>query len=171
MMSVLGIREVRHVDVQKPEPALLLSAVSAPPVPEHSVAPANPRDPALCELLAELLPSAGFFVHFCLIDADGRTIADATKPEHGAGDLERLQASMRAFGRSYPRAGLSRAFLQDAIGTVALVTLPREFQFLAVADRTAPLGSVSMSVGKLAARLPQYLEEAGKPAGDPSAGG
>jgi len=160
MMSVLGIGEVRRVSVLRPGP-------EAPEAASQEIA-VDARGAAMSALLSEFLPSTGFFVHLCVLDDGGQLLADATKVEHGAGDLSRLQSAMRTLARSYPRLGLSRVYIQDAVGTAALVALPREHLLLLVAGKSVALGSISISAAKLAARLAQELEPSRPPAGEQS---
>jgi hypothetical protein len=153
MMSVLGIREVRRVEapiavIQRPDVAAELA-------------------PKIGAILAEYLVPKGIFVHVCVLDERGLPVAEATLPEHGAGDLARLQAAMRGLARTYPRLGLARTFIQDGVGTVAAIMLPRDLLLLAVAGKAAVLGPVSMTTAKLTARLAELL---GPSANEPAAG-
>jgi hypothetical protein len=143
MMAVLGIREVRRVELPDP-----------PAIAPHPFS----QDIELCALLFECLSFATFLLHLCLLDADGRVTAEASKSENAAGDLTRIRAMLHAFAQDYPRTGLARVFVQDDAGMAALVAFPGENQFVAVADKSAPLGAVSMTIGKITARLIQKLE-------------
>src|SRR5262245_24809601 len=109
-------------------------------------------EPVSSSLLANLLAESSF-VHLSLIDAAGRLTAEATRPLHSTGDLERLRVVLHTLARSYPRAALERVFVQDHGGTVVLVALPDERYLVAVADKTAQPGQVSISIGRIAARV------------------
>jgi hypothetical protein len=109
-------------------------------------------DPASSTLLANLLAESSF-VHLSLIDAAGRLMAEATRPLHSTGDLERLRGVLHTLARSYPRAALGRVLVQDPGGTVVLVALPNERYLVAVADKAAQPGQVLMSIGIIAAHV------------------
>jgi len=144
-MTVLGIREAYRAAVHNGT-----SEAAARPVEQVPHA----ADPALSAVLEELLAESPF-VHLCLVDRAGKLTAEATRPLHATGDLARLRTVLHALARTYPRAGLGRVFVQDDSGTVVLVTLPQERYLIAVAEKSTQPGQVSISMGRVAARLAQ----------------
>ena len=139
-MTVLGIREAPRVAAKNG--AAPLSSEQPPRAPD-----------ALPSALLEELLGESPFVHLSVVDAAARVTAEATRPLHATGDLARLRTVLHALARTYPRAGMGRVFVQDDNGTVVLVALPGERYLIAVADKSTQPGQVSISIGRVAARV------------------
>ncbi len=144
-MTVLGIREANRGAAK---------AVSSEGSPRPGEQLLYSPDPVSAAMLQELLGESPF-VHLSLMDAAGRLSAEATRPLHATGDLVRLRTVLHTLAKSYPRAGLGRVFVQDDNGTAVLVTLPGERYLIAVADKSTQPGQVSISIGRIAARVMQ----------------
>ena len=142
-MTILGIK-VSYRPAMKNG-----SSETVPILGEEVVQEPKPKSSSL---LANLLAESSF-VHLSLIDTAGRLMAEATRPLHSTDDLERLRGVLYTLARSYPRAALERVFVQDHGGTVVLVALPDERYLVAVADKVAQPGQVSISIGRIAERV------------------
>jgi hypothetical protein len=110
-------------------------------------------DEALTARLSEFVGSNDFTLHACVLDASGKIRASVDGPDGPPEGLDNLRSSLHSLVRTYPRGALRRILMEDGLGTVALVGLRDGDILMAVASKEASLGSVSMSVGRLAAGL------------------
>ncbi|MBI5248178.1 MAG: DUF4388 domain-containing protein [Desulfomonile tiedjei] len=103
--------------------------------------------------LSEFLNSNDFALHACVLDSGGEIRAAVDGPDGPPEGIENLRSALHSLVRIHPRGALRRILLEDDLGTVTLVGLPDGGSLIAVASKGASLGSVSMSVGRLAAGL------------------
>jgi hypothetical protein len=108
---------------------------------------------AASEQLKQLVSMGDFLLHLCLLDGEGRLLGEAHGSRAENRDLAPVVAAMAEFARTYPRGEMKRMFIEDEAGTVVLAGVPGERLLLAIADRGAPLGAVSVTLGKLLAKL------------------
>lgn len=117
--------------------------------------PPHDPDPVLSAHLCDLLPSAPFLLHLSVTDSAGRVLAEAGTPG-GHDALRSVRTSVEALRASYPRPPIRRMIIEDPAGTAVVLGLDGGRSFLVFADSTASLGSISVTAGKLAARLPHF---------------
>lgn len=110
-------------------------------------------DNALTARLSEFVRSNDFALHACVLDSDGKIRAAVDGPDGPPGGIEKLHSGLHALVQTHPRAPLRRVLLEDDLGTVTLVRLRDGGSLIAVASKGASLGSVSVTVGRLAAGL------------------
>ena len=115
--------------------------------------------------LAKLFPAAPFLRHLYLADSSGRLLVVS----HAERALDETPPDWSQLLQSLVRVNLGgelkRVFLESGNGIVVLLSIAPNRWLIAVCERGASLGTVSVGVGKLIARLipPQGN---GKPAGD-----
>jgi hypothetical protein len=110
-------------------------------------------DEALTIPLSEYVGSNDFALYVCVLGPEGKIRAAVDGPDGSPEGIEKICAALHSLVRTHPRGPLRRVLLEDDLGTVALVGLRGEDSLIAVADKGASLGSVAVSVGRLAARL------------------
>ena len=110
-------------------------------------------DEALTTRLSEFVGSNDFALHACVLDSGGKIRAAVDGPDGPPEGIENLRSALHSLVRTHPRGALRRILLEDDHGTVTLVGLRDGGSLIAVASKGASLGSVSMSVGRLAAGL------------------
>jgi len=103
--------------------------------------------------LSEFVGSTDFALHVCVLDSDGNVRASVDGPEGSPEEIEKIRDALHALARAHPRPPLRRVLLEDDLGTVALVGIGGGDSLILVASKAASLGSVSMSVSRLAERL------------------
>lgn len=108
---------------------------------------------AASEHLRQLIGMGDFLLHLCLLDGEGKLLGEAHGSRAESGDLSPVVTAMAGFARTYPRGEMKRMFIEDEAGTVVLAGVPGERLLLAIAERGAPLGAVSVTLGKLLAKL------------------
>jgi predicted regulator of Ras-like GTPase activity (Roadblock/LC7/MglB family) len=107
----------------------------------------------LGETLEDFLKSNDFAVHAAVLSSEGASVATAAVPGGPPEEVERLYSTMYELTKSYPRENLGRIIIEDAKGTVVMVSLSDGGFLVVIAKKEASLGAVSMGTGKLAARL------------------
>jgi hypothetical protein len=110
-------------------------------------------DEALTARLSEFVGSNDFALHASILAPGGNLMASVDGPDGSPEGIEKLRSALHSLVQGYPRGVLRRILLEDELGTVALVGLRDGGTLFAVADKGASLGSVSMSLGRLAAGL------------------
>jgi hypothetical protein len=110
-------------------------------------------DPVLTGRLEEFVGSNDFALHACILDSGGRVRASVDGPDGIPEGIEKLRSALHSLAQTHPRVGLRRILLEDDLGTVVLVGLRGGSSLIAAASGDASLGSVSVSVGRLAAAL------------------
>ncbi len=110
-------------------------------------------DEAIIARLSEFVGSNDFALHACVLGSGGNIRAAVDGPDGPPEGIENLRSALHSMAQTYPRGDLRRILIEDEFGTVALVGLPDGGTLLVVAGKRASLGSVSMSVGRLAAGL------------------
>ncbi|MEW6137754.1 MAG: DUF4388 domain-containing protein [Thermodesulfobacteriota bacterium] len=110
-------------------------------------------DRVLVGKLTEFIGANDFVLHASVLDSDGRVRAAADGAEGTPEGIEELRSMLHTLMGSYSRGTVSRMLIQDNLGTVVLVRLHDGGCVIAIASERASLGSVSMSVGKLAVGL------------------
>lgn len=140
LMGALKIRDERKMEEQRRKAELESKAREAGP-------------PPFSQQLREMMTAADHLLHLCLLDKDGTLLGEARNGKAGQENLEGLRVSVHGFLDAYPRPGMKRLLIEDEAGTVALTGCGRDRLFLLVAERGTPLGSVAMTVNRLAARL------------------
>jgi hypothetical protein len=110
-------------------------------------------DAVLASRLSEFVGSTDFALHACVLDSEGKVRAAVDGADGPAEGIEHLRTSLYSLVQTHPRALLRRVLLEDDLGTVTLVRLSDGGSLIAVASKGASLGSVSMSVGRLATAL------------------
>jgi hypothetical protein len=110
-------------------------------------------DENLMILLSEFVGSNDFALHACILDPDGKIRAAVDGSEGSPEGIEELRSGLHSLVQTHPRDPLRRVLLEDDLGTVTLVRLSDGGSLIVVASKGASLGSVSMSVGRLAAGL------------------
>jgi predicted regulator of Ras-like GTPase activity (Roadblock/LC7/MglB family) len=103
--------------------------------------------------LAAFVGGAPWALHACVIGRDGAVLAEASGEDGAPPEAARLCTALHALLDTYPRPGLRRALVEDALGTVVLGSLGEHRAVAVVAAREASVGAVSMAVSKLAATL------------------
>jgi hypothetical protein len=103
--------------------------------------------------LSEFVDSNDFTLYSCVLDSGGKIRASVGAPEGPPEGIEKLRSELHELTQSYPRGALRRILLEDDLGTVILIGLRDGGSLIAVASKEASLGSVSVSVGRLAAAL------------------
>jgi predicted regulator of Ras-like GTPase activity (Roadblock/LC7/MglB family) len=103
--------------------------------------------------LQEFVSSNDFASYACLVVPDGSVLAAAEGPDGTPAGIEALVASLNGLVQSYPRETLRRLILDDDLGTVVLARVGNGASVIVIARKGAPLGAVSMNVGRLAAGL------------------
>jgi hypothetical protein len=110
-------------------------------------------DEALTAQLSEYVGSNDYALHASILAPDGNLIASVDGPDGAPEGIETLRNALHSLVQTYPRGALRRILIEDELGTVTLVGLRDGGSLIAVAGKGASLGSVSMSVGRLAAGL------------------
>lgn len=110
-------------------------------------------DAALTARLSEFVGSSDFALHACVLDSSGKIGAAVDGPDGSPEGIEKIRSTLYSVVQSHPRGALKRILLEDELGAVALVGLRDGGSLIVVASKEASLGSVSMSVGRLAAGL------------------
>lgn len=108
------------------------------------------------DLIARLTEFAGatdFALHVCVLDSEGKVRAAVNGPEGTPEGIEEIHAAVHSLVQTYPRSPVRRVLLEDDFGTVALVGFQGGNSLIVVANKEASIGSVSMSIGRLASRL------------------
>jgi predicted regulator of Ras-like GTPase activity (Roadblock/LC7/MglB family) len=108
---------------------------------------------AIREVLQNFVSSSDQVKHVCVVSGEGSTVAEAFGPDGPMEAIERLSAALHAFENSYAGATMKRILVEDEDYTAIMLALKRGDHLLVIAPKDAPLGAVSISVNKLAARL------------------
>lgn len=127
-------------------------AETSPPI-DHS---------QLGELLRAFLASTDFIQFCCVLNSDGSTVRCDTRQAVDPPWLAGLRSSVGALLEGYPRKGLQRVLFEDADGTVIVSRLADGSALVAVAERDARLGAVSVAVERFMRRLGEGASDAGK---------
>ena len=104
------------------------------------------------EVMEKMLQDEDFILYACLINADGKRLAEHTS-EKNEENMASLRSSVHELTSEYPREGLNRAFIEDERGTIAVYRVLDDMFLLTVAEQGSPLGAVSMNAGKLVEEL------------------
>jgi hypothetical protein len=108
------------------------------------------------DLIARLSEFAGatdFALHVCVLDSNGKVRASVNGPEGVPERIDEIRTAVHSLVQTYPRSPIRRLLLEDDFGTVALVGFQGGDSLIVVANKEASIGSVSMSIGRLASRL------------------
>jgi hypothetical protein len=107
----------------------------------------------LVATLSEFLNSNSFALHACVLGPGANLRASVDGPEGPPQGIETLRSALQSLVETHPRGVLRRILLEDDLGTVALIGLRGGGSLIVIAGEDASLGSVSMSVSRLAAKL------------------
>jgi predicted regulator of Ras-like GTPase activity (Roadblock/LC7/MglB family) len=140
-MQAVKLRDERKLEEEKKRQAA-----------EEAKARADAQ-PALADQLQQLAAGADFLLHACVVGNDGRVQAAMQREQSADGDIKKLCASLMKIVKAYPRAEIRRAFFEDEAGTIVVARVSEESTLVAVADRGAALGAVTMAVNKIITRL------------------
>ena len=99
------------------------------------------------------IDSADLALHASIVSDDGEVVAEAHGPDGAPQGTDRLRSTLHALVKSYTRSGLNRVFIDDDESTIVLARLKNRGSLLVVAGKDAPLGAVSIQVGKLLEKL------------------
>ncbi len=108
---------------------------------------------ALTARLSEFVQSNDFALHASVLNSDGKIRSSVDGPDGPPDGIEKLRSELHTLARAHPRGAVRRIILEDELGTVTLVGLRDGGSLIAVAGKRGSLGSVSMSVSRLAAGL------------------
>ncbi len=115
-------------------------------------ADSNKIDHNAGKVMEKTLQDEDFILYACLINNDGKRIAEHVS-EKNEENMASLRSSVHELTSEYPRKGLSRAFIEDERGTIAVYRVLNDMFLLTVAEQGSPLGAVSMNAGKLAEEI------------------
>ena len=110
-------------------------------------------DEALTTRLSEFVGSNDFALHACVLDSSGNVRATVDGPDGSPEGIEKIRSALHSLARTHPRGTLRRILIEDDQGNVTLVGLRDGGSLIVLASKGASLGSVSMSVGRLAAGI------------------
>ncbi len=105
------------------------------------------------EMLRQFLASHDHLRFACLLRDNGSVLYCGNQAGTASEWLELLRGAVAALLEAYPRSGLHRVLFEDAEGTVVVSRLADGTALVAVADRDATLGAVSVAVERFARRL------------------
>ena len=108
---------------------------------------------AVREVLQNYISSSDQVKHACVVSEEGATVAEAFGPDGPMEAIERLSAALQAFENAYAGETMKRILVEDEDYTAIMLALRRGEHLLVIAPKDAPLGAVSISANKLAARL------------------
>jgi len=103
--------------------------------------------------LAAFVAANDFASHLCVVSTDGNVLAEAHGEDGPAEGLTALIPALETLLANHQRGRLNKIILQDDRGTVIAVHLENGSVLVAAAQQDAPLGVVSMKVGRLAAEV------------------
>jgi len=110
-------------------------------------------DERLDSALKDHLEKHDYVLHASVISLGGRVIARANEGSSDPDGVDELRRSICALAKAYPRQALQRVLLEDDLGTVASTCMGAESAVVIVADRSARVGAVSMSLERLVRAL------------------
>jgi predicted regulator of Ras-like GTPase activity (Roadblock/LC7/MglB family) len=110
-------------------------------------------DEGLESELNAFINSTDFALHASIVSNDGNVVAEAHGPDGPPQGIGRLRSTLHTLVTSYPRGALNRVFIDEDESTVVLARLRERGSLVVIAGKGAPLGAVSMNVGKLVGKL------------------
>lgn len=97
--------------------------------------------------------NGGSVLHLSVFDTRGAVLAQASDRERAPEAVPELHQSSMGFLTGYPRRGLRRVLLDDALGIVAIARLDDARFLMALAAAGTQPGALSLCLGKVAAQL------------------
>jgi predicted regulator of Ras-like GTPase activity (Roadblock/LC7/MglB family) len=103
--------------------------------------------------LRRFVDSTEWATHASLVGKDGEILGEVNAEGRQPEQYENLRNCLLSLLMTYPRDGFGRLFIEDDEGTIVLSRIDADLHLLIVATADAPMGAVSVGVGKFAASL------------------